>query len=212
MALASHSHLVAETTKAEPNSNALGLLKDAAARKTKGTLYLPGIETPFIGVFPVLSNHLLHIDGQTVHHRRFYPFPDTTFERDPEAAYDLFDSAFNLHNTLICRLGRPIISLTAGRDSQATFQAMKPHLRRNSFAWTFLPSKDPDPAIVEDVQRARETAAAAHVQHRVVHLKPTADPAFTEGYSEPTDIRLSTAASPSQFTTSCRMTSCTCSQ
>lgn len=183
LTLSSHGHLAAEITGADLNTSTMTILQTAKDRKVKGTIFLPGAETMFVGIKPVLPNHLLDITADGVRHQRFYPFPETKLDANPETAYAAFHTLFTEHTRLLCEPGRVTISLTGGKDSRASLHAALPHLRRDSFAWTYRPVENTNQAIEDDVLAARLLAAKHGLRHQVVLLYPTQNQEFVRGYA-----------------------------
>ncbi|GAA1306338.1 hypothetical protein Psi02_23730 [Planotetraspora silvatica] len=187
----SHAHLAGEVVGAPVNEPYRALMRQANEMKTKGTIYWPGIETPFIGVLPVLPNHVLRVRaGQTPRHERFYPFPDTTLERDPDRAFKVFSEVFSEHVRLLCTLSRHIgLSLTGGRDSRTTLAAAWPHLSP-AFArtWTYLNVPAPTKVMADDAEAAARVAREYGLSHHLIDLHDKAPedfapmPAFEKDY------------------------------
>lgn len=169
--LSSHSHLLGEAVGAEVDETISGFMRTAKAGGARGTLYWPGVETPFRGVLAVLPNHVLTVDGTSVEHTRFYPFPDTDLPTDPDDAYEQFSDLFTTHVRLLCGLGRTGISLTAGLDSRATFAAARRHLPHDALTWTYYKFQAPDLAMQEDLLTANSIATRARVPHRIVSVE-----------------------------------------
>jgi asparagine synthase (glutamine-hydrolysing) len=177
-------HLVAEVTGAERNEPYIDLMRRARELGANRTIYWPGIETPFLGVNPVLVHHLARVRaGQALRHERFYPFPDTQLIGDVDRAYDAFREQFLSHTQLLTSLSRDVgISLTGGRDSQATLKAALPHVRRSRVrTWTYL-SPQPTNAMRQDVRAARELAQSRRLRHDVVLLHAAVRPEVAEAF------------------------------
>lgn len=172
--LASHTHLLAEVTGAEVNKPLRTLMTQARDHGAKGTIYWPGMETPFIGEFPLLPNHALHLrTGQEPQHRRFYPFPDTDLVRDPDQAYARFRDLFLEHARLLCagrtRMG---ISLTAGADSRTSLAAAAPHLPTDqTWTWTYMDTTVHHEGMAADAAAARQVAQHYGLPHQIVDLR-----------------------------------------
>ena len=172
--LASHTHLLAEVTGAEVNKPLRTLMTQARDHGAKGTIYWPGMETPFIGEFPLLPNHALHLrTGQEPQHRRFYPFPDTDLVRDPDQAYARFRDLFLEHARLLCagrtRMG---ISLTAGADSRTSLAAAAPHLPADqTWTWTYMDTTVHHEGMAADAAAARQVAQHYGLPHQIVDLR-----------------------------------------
>lgn len=134
--LSSWSHLVAELAQSQVNEGLRDLLQHARTTGGMSTVFAPGIETPFLGVYPLLPNHLLVWDRlcpDTMRHERFYPWPDEAVESGSSDPYAVFADIFSEHTRLLCQLGRVGISLTAGLDSNATLAAAWPWLGADAF-------------------------------------------------------------------------------
>lgn len=171
--LSSHTHLLAEATGASVNTPLRTLMTQARDHGAKGTIYWPGMETPFLDVFPLLPNHALHLDpGQEPAHRRFYPFPDTALPRGPQQAYAQFKDLFLEHARLLCA-GRSSmgISLTAGADSRTTLAAAAPHLPANARTWTYMDTTVHHEGMAADAAAARQVAQHYGLPHQIVDLR-----------------------------------------
>lgn len=182
LTLSSHAHLVGEVTGAEPDLATEALITAAKKNRTSGTVYWPGVTTPFLGVRPLLPNHALSWDGADVRHTRFYPFPDTALTADPDEAYARFRELFLTHVATLCRLGRTGISLTAGLDSRATFAAALPHLGHNALTWSYNNFRVPHAGMQADLLHANRLAVDAGVLHRVVAVEHHAGTPFAAAY------------------------------
>jgi hypothetical protein len=168
----SHVHLLAEVAGLNPDQRAIELFARAKQMRTKGTLFYPGIVTPFEGALPVLPNHALAVTASSTRHERFYPFNDTEVGHlSEEQAYARFRELFIAHVRQLCGLGRSAIALTAGADSRASFAAALEHLATGSFAFTYNDFERPNPAIIEDLIAANELACRYGVPHRLLPLE-----------------------------------------
>lgn len=173
LAVSNYAHLVGEVAAAELNERFIDLMRRARDLGARRTIYWPGIETPFLGVNPVIPNHALRLSTERApQHERFYPFPDTDLDRDPERAYLRFKDVFSEHVRLICSLDPHVgISLTAGVDSQATLWAAVPHLLRDTTrTWTYLNSARPHEGMAADAEAAAQISNELGLQHVVVDL------------------------------------------
>lgn len=173
--LSSHAHLAGEIAGLDVDPAPRRFIDEARSMQTKGTLFAPGVVTPFVGLLPLLPNHTLTFDHSRVEHRRFYPFADTVLVRDVDAAYGRFAENFSRHVALLCGLGRTGISLTSGLDSRATFAAARPHLDANALTWTYYKFHAPTDAQRDDLLGASGLAARARVQHQVISVRRTSD-------------------------------------
>lgn len=184
LTLASYAALASEIAGNPVDDSGPEILRAAREEGVTRTLYLPGARTPYLGVTPVLANHLLRLDTRTasVSHRRFYPFDDTDPIRDPRAAYDAFSWAFHEHCRLLSEFSPIGISLTAGLDSRAAFAATLPHLDLDAFTWTYYDLQWNRPDVWADVIGANKLSASYGVLHRVIDLQPRADPEFEAAY------------------------------
>ena len=184
LAMASHANLLAELTAPGVDEEVLGLMRRGRHMKTGGTRYLPGVRTPFVGVRPLLPNHVLDVDvpsGVTTH-KRFYPSTSQS-ELDPQLAVERFEELFRGHVQLLCRYGRVGTSLTAGFDSRTSFLAAYSHMLPGSFAWTWNDFEEPKADLVADVLGANELAFQLGVPHRVIALRRPDDlHRFEESY------------------------------
>ncbi|MEW1981557.1 hypothetical protein AB0333_11620 [Citricoccus sp. NPDC079358] len=170
-----YSHLLAEATGAELNTPYRELMASPRDHGAKGTIYWPGVETPFIGVLPVLPNHALHLKaGSTPQHRRYYPFPETTAIRDSEKAYEAFRDLFIRHVRLICASTDQIgISLTGGTDSRSTLAATAPYLNTDTaVTWTYIDVSNPHAGMAADLEAAVKLAELYGLRHQVIDLSP----------------------------------------
>lgn len=178
----SHSHLVGDIVGAEPDPRGKDLMATARAMATKGTLYLPGLITPFVGVKPLMANHLLSWDGHVARHQRFYPFSDTTLDRDPDTAAEVFDDLFSRHVAAMCRFGRVGISLTAGMDSRTTIAAALPHLGGDVLTWTYYNFGSPHKGMQDDLLAANALARSLGLPHQIVAIEEGAGSDFGPAY------------------------------
>jgi hypothetical protein len=181
----SWSHLVAEVAQSQVNERLLELIRHARATGGMSTIFAPGIETPFLDVYPLLPNHLLLWETgrpDTVRHERFYPWPDATVESGFSDPYTVFADIFSEHTRLLCQLGRVGISLTAGLDSNATLAAAWPWLAPDSFSWTYHRFDPPDEGMRRDLIAANRKAVALGLPHRVLDLPEPTTREFIEGY------------------------------
>jgi len=179
--LSSYVHLVGELTQSAADAVARSYIKDARELKTPGTIYVPGVRTPFIDVRPILPNHLLDL-GVQVSHQRYYPFPDTKLERDPNVAFDAFHASFTAHTEALTRLGRVGLSLTGGLDSRAALAASRSHLGVDAISWTYIFPEDPPPAMLLDTVNGNHLAFAVGLPHKIIPLHESQDKAFVEAY------------------------------
>ncbi len=181
--LSSFAHLVGELVGAAVNTAVKQLMARAKEMKTPGTLYWPGIETPFLDVLPVLPNHLLRVTRRGAEHERFYPFADTTLLTSADEAYEAFRQTFELHTRLLCGLGRTGISLTAGVDSRTTLKAARGHLGRDSLSWTYYNFDRPHKGMQADLLAANRLAGEYSLEHRIVAIETSQDAAFDAAYA-----------------------------
>lgn len=181
--LGSYSHLVAELTGAQPDEKAIGLLRKARAMDTKGTLYLPGTMTPFTEVRPVFPNNLLRLREGRVSHERFYPFPDLVLETNTEEAYQRYATMFRRHTRALASLGRVGISLTAGRDSQASLAALLSSTPADEvLTWTYYTFSKPHEGLRQDLLDANKLALSLGLRHQVIAVGETSDVKFGKAY------------------------------
>lgn len=181
---ASHSKLVANCLKFPPDENSALLLRSAKQLKTPGTLYLPGTLTHWTGVSQLLANHYLAFANQDVTHERFYPFRNTSLTRDTRTAYAEFVENFERHVHLICQLGTPAISLTAGRDSRSTLVAASPYLAPKALTWTFYKSTSHHQGIEDDMNGAQALARQFELNHIKVDVAQEPDAQFEAALTE----------------------------
>ncbi|MFO7782980.1 MAG: hypothetical protein R6W94_15290 [Spirochaetia bacterium] len=183
--LSSWSHLVAEVAQSQVNEGLLRLIRHARETGGMSTIFAPGIETPFLDVYPLLPNHLLvweEARPDTVRHERFYPWPYGTVEKPSSDPYATFAEVFSEHTRLLCRFGQVGISLTAGLDSNATLAAAWPWLDADSFAWTYHRFDPPDAGMQRDLIAANRKAVGLGLPHRVLDLPEPRTREFVEGY------------------------------
>jgi hypothetical protein len=184
--LASHDALVAEATGAAADGELAQVLA-VARRESPWVVYAPGARSLHRGVRPVLPNHALEWNGTTARHRRFYPFPDT---RLPVDAYDSFVHHFTEHCRLLAR-GRPVtVALTGGRDSRASFAALRRTHRVGLSAWTSVSAVAPPASEVDDARSAAAMCAVLGVPHRVVAVSGEREaPEFAEAIARTFPVR-----------------------
>lgn len=177
-------HLVGEVTGAALNEPYIDLMRNARALGAKRTIYWPGIETPFLGVNPVLVHHIARVRrGHRLNHERFYPYEETSPVRDVERAYQQFRDRFVTHTRLLTSLSRAIgVSLTGGRDSQATLAAALRHKRRSHIrTWTYV-NAEPTGPMLEDVRAAERIATRERLRHDVIELRAEVRPEVAEAF------------------------------
>lgn len=162
--LASHDALIAESAGADIDLELAALMRRARA-DSPYVVFAPGARSFHRGVRPVLPNHLLTWDGSSGQHRRFYPFPDTAFVLDGYAR-------FVHHFTEYCRLlaeNRVVtLSLTGGRDSRASFAALRRVRHPGLSTWTGVRIANPPESELTDAAAAARISAIAGVPHRVI--------------------------------------------
>lgn len=196
VALGSQPALVAATVEAGPDEAAEQMWTTLRAARAKGVVFLPGTMTTHEDVLPLVPNHLLRVrlsgDSATVAHERFWPFADRVERTDTAQVIEEFVDYFREHTRLLCTLGRPVVSLTGGKDSRTTLAAALPHLREDSFTFTYYNPRDGlvGEGAPTDVFTANALAAAVGVQHRVLHWRqPAPGSVFEEIYDRTYPVR-----------------------
>lgn len=178
----SHVHLLGEVTSAEVDEVAKAYLPLAREMKTRRVVYVPGVRTPFLGIRPVLPNHILEIRRRKVTHTRYYPFADTRLDTDVDSAYKNFAESLRTYAHLLTGFGQIGLSLTGGYDSRAALAALVPHLGPDTISWTFMPTDSPTRAAITDTLYGNNLAFAAGIPHKVIPLARTKDEDFTAAY------------------------------
>jgi hypothetical protein len=139
--------------------------------------YLPGLITPFTGVFPLTGNHALDCDAGKS--KRFFPRrPNETLALTTGLIDEVTDF-FLRQAALVGCLRRPLwLATTGGRDSRVTAAifASQPRLRYFSF---HMPSIN---HLTEDVRIAARLAEIAKVPLSVFELEHYRDSAFTSAF------------------------------
>lgn len=150
---------------------------------TPGTLFPPGTLTGYTDVRQVLPNHILELRDGHVNHTRYYPFQSAnTHKTTTDIAYKQFSEQFKVHAQLIANVGTLGISLTGGRDSQATLAAAAPHLNLDSVTWTYVNSQNPHPEHQSDYESAHALATKYGLDHSKIDLAAKTDPEFEKAY------------------------------
>ncbi|MCK0114324.1 hypothetical protein MWU75_19485 [Ornithinimicrobium sp. F0845] len=196
LALGSQPALVAATVGADADAAAEQMMRDLRTARAKGVVFLPGTMTTHEDVLPLVPNHLLHVrmtgGSASVEHRRFWPFEERVERADTAAVTEQFIDYFREHTRLLCSLGRPVVSLTGGKDSRTTLAAALPHLREDSFAFTYYNPRDGlvGEGAPLDVFTASALAAAVGLQHRVLRWRqPAPGSVFAEIYDRTYPVR-----------------------
>lgn len=179
--LSSHVHLVGELTGAPLDKVGIGYVPMARKMETKGTLYTPGIRTPFVGVRPILPNHLLSL-ADSVDHVRYYPFTDTDLDRDPDSTFERFQHLFTTHTEILAKRGKIGLSVTGGLDSRAAMAAALPFLDSDTSAWTYIFPHDPPSGMVLDAINGSALAFAAGIRHRLLPAQESQNQEFAAAY------------------------------
>lgn len=193
---ASQPSLVAAATGAGPDQASQQMRDDLRAARKTGVVFLPGIMTTHEQVLPLVPNHLLRVRhtgaSATVAHERFWPFQDRVENTETAAVTDEFIDFFREHTALICSTNRPVLSLTGGKDSRTTFAAALPHLRDDSFVFTYYNPRDGlvTRGAPHDVIAANALAAAVGVPHRLLQWRePQEGSIFAELYDRTYPVR-----------------------
>lgn len=179
-----HASLCARVSGLGVDKKAQRLIKHARDMRTSGTIFPPGTLTGYEDVLQVIPNHVLRVTNSGVAHERYYPFSDTSLQKNKEEAYEEFRSTFARHVELLSSIGTVGISLTAGKDSRATLAAARPYLTKQSLTWTYFNSESPHPVHVADLQSARALAARIGVRHIEVDLKGPHRRAFISAHRQ----------------------------
>lgn len=178
-----HASLCAAAARKDVDRKARELIKLAANMATPGTLFPPGTLTGYSDVWQILPNHVLELRDGHIGHTRYYPFQHQPgYRRTTETAYNSFSDQFRKHVELIAQFGALGISLTGGRDSQATLAAAAPHLNQNSITWTYVNSQNPHPEHRADYESAQALATAYGIEHSKVDLAASTDAEFEKAY------------------------------
>lgn len=197
LALGSQPALVAGAVGAGPNPASQQMWADLRAARRTGVVFLPGTMTTHEDVLPLVPNHLLRIrldDGSaSVAHERFWPFEDRVERTDTARVVDEFIDYFREHTRLLCGVGPlPVVSLTGGKDSRTTLAAALPHLREDSFVFTYYNPRD---GLVGrgaplDLFTANAVATGVGLQHRVLRWRQPEDGSvFAEIYDRTYPVR-----------------------
>ncbi|WP_109472746.1 hypothetical protein [Ornithinimicrobium cavernae] len=196
IALGSQPALVAGAVGADPNPASVRMMSDLRAARPRGVVFLPGTMTTHEDVLPLVPNHLLRIRlggrSAAVGHERFWPFQDRVEITDTSRVIDEFVDYFREHTRLLCTIDRPVVSLTGGRDSRTTLAAALPHLRRDSFTFTYYNPRDGlvGEGAPLDVFTANALSASVGVQHRVLRWRqPPEGSVFAEIYDRTYPVR-----------------------
>ena len=178
VAVGSHASLVAKALDREPDDNDMALYDGIRAIRRRGTIYMPGMSTPWQDVHPIVPNCYLEvrlelIGRPTVTHRRFWPFEERVENDDVDAVYARFRELFLEHVGLLSGFGRTAISLTAGLDSRVTLAALAGRRAKDMFAFTYAHPRNigEQTAVAEDVYGASELAFLVGLPHRLLYWR-----------------------------------------
>ncbi|SOC58092.1 hypothetical protein [Ornithinimicrobium cerasi] len=176
LALGSTPSLAAHALDLPEDDDALRLLEELRARRPGAVTYLPGVRTAYLGLSPLVPNCLLRVDLSPlrVEHRRFWPEEERVERTDVESVYDVFRERLGAHVGLLAGLGRPALSLTAGRDSRVTAALAHEEVRAGGgLAFTYVNPRDArtGPAAAADVTGASAVAAQLGLPHRVLRWR-----------------------------------------
>ena len=173
VAVASHAALVAAALTLERDERALALYDGIRAIRPKGTIFMPGMSTPWQEVRPLIPNCRLDVDrdrtGEVhVRHTRFWPIEERVEDDDVDRVYGRFRELFLGHVGLLGQFGRTGVSLTAGLDSRLTLAAVAS--QRWAFAFTYANPLQlgQDSRLDHDVAGARALAATAGIPHHLL--------------------------------------------
>lgn len=196
LAMGSQPALAAAAVGAGPDTAAEQMMKQLRAARAKGVVFLPGTMTTHEDVLPLVPNHLLRISltegAAQVAHERFWPFQDRVEIDDTDRIVTEFIDYFREHTKLLCSIGRPIVSLTGGKDSRTTLAAALPNLHRDSFTFTYYNPRDGlvGEGAPLDVFTANALANAVGVPHRVLRWRqPAKGSVFAEIYDRTYPVR-----------------------
>lgn len=173
--VASHAALCAEEAGAETDTDTLEAFGRIREVKAKGTVFLPGARTPFVGVRPVIASCRLEITPSgTARHRRYAPLgPRVERPARSRDVLDEFTELFDRHVRLLARFGRTGQSLTAGGDSEVTLAALLRARPPGLFTFTYVnPSEVArNDAVVTDMFGASRRAFDAGLPHRLIRWR-----------------------------------------
>lgn len=184
VALASSASLVAEVLGADPDEESLALLETMRSRLAGRTAFMPGQRTAYRGVRALLPNLLARLTldhgraTATIEQERFWPREPGVGTEDVDAVYAAFRERITGHVELLSRLGRPAVSLTAGRDSRVTAAVAGGLLpERDGLTFTYVNPLDAarGAGAAEDVIGASAVASALGVPHRVLRWRQPPD-------------------------------------
>lgn len=181
VAVASHSVLVARATGREPDLRALALYDGIRTIRPRGTIFMPGMTTPWEEVRPLIPNCRLDVrpgrGSPSARLVRFWPFEDRVEESDVEVVYGRFREQLLGHLRLLGSFGRVGLSLTAGLDSRVTLAGLLLDGQRDVFTFTYANPRaiGRDAAVMHDVFGASELAFRAGLPHRLVHWRAPED-------------------------------------
>lgn len=179
--VASHAVLAARALEREPDARALALYDGIRAIRPKGTIFMPGMTTPWEGVRPLIPNCRLDVragrGAPSARLVRFWPFEDRVEESDVNRVYGQFREQLLGHLRLLSGFGMVGLSLTAGLDSRVTLAGLLLNGHRDAFAFTYANPRavGRDMAVTRDVFGASELAFGAGLQHRLVHWRAPED-------------------------------------
>ncbi|WP_157680955.1 hypothetical protein BGP89_13915 [Luteimonas sp. JM171] len=173
--VASHSALVAEVTGAGLQPWVLPFITSRGYIK-RDVKYLPGLDSPFSGVAQLTPNTSLDIGAAQV--RRYWPRSSIREATREQALDALLEQLRGLRQYFIAKELRPIIGLSAGRDSRGVLAALHDLQPR---IFTFVRSSSDRAGNPADTRAARELADVLGLELEVIrlHSPPPLDGAST---------------------------------
>lgn len=162
--VASHSALAAEVTGAGLRPWILPFITSRGYIK-RDVKYLPGLESPFSGISQLTPNTSLDVSEGKV--RRYWP-RSSIAQTTPEQALDALVEHLRALGRYFDASGlRPIIGLSAGRDSRGVLAALD---RQHPRIFTFVRSSSDSAGNPADTRAARALAEVAGLDLEVIRL------------------------------------------
>lgn len=179
--VASHAGLAADVLDTGLREWILPFITSAAYAK-RDVRYLPGLDSPFVGVRQLTPNTRLHVPSNEV--ERYWPHGPKP-ETDPTFAVDALVAHLRGLGEYVRGSGKtPIVGLTAGRDSRGVLAALVGQELR---LFTFVRSPDGQAPSSTDARVAQQLAAQYALDVEIVKFAaPTrlseADTSFGEAF------------------------------
>jgi hypothetical protein len=172
-AVASHVELVARAVGAEVDEEAISLVRGIKTFRKGSSTYFAGVSTAYRGVRPVIANCHLTWESRTggFAHERFYPWRGIE-PGGVEEVYPLFRERFDRYCRLLTGFGRTGLSLTCGDDSRTSLFGVLPHLRDDSFAFTYYNPNLRTTNHLDDLFVSSRLAFDLGLAHKVVYSRP----------------------------------------